>query len=238
MPKLGVNIDHVATLRQARREFEPDPIAAARLCEKAGAESIVAHLREDRRHINDKDIIALKKSVKTRFNLEMSVNEGIVNIALKIKPDQATLVPERRQEVTTEGGLDVSKNFSKIKNVVARLEKKGITASLFIDPDKAQIKKSFEAGARMIELHTGCYARAKTRSAIKRELFKLKDATKFAQNLGITVNAGHGLNYKNVTAVAQIKGVEELNIGHSIISESVFCGLEKAVQEMIRKIKK
>lgn len=237
MPKLGVNIDHIATLRQARREFDPDPILAAKICLKAGADSIVAHLREDRRHINDRDIKKLRKIIAAKFNMEMSINRDIVDMAAVIRPDQATLVPEKRQEITTEGGLDVVSYFSKVKNVVGRLQKRGIDVSLFIDPHKKQIEKTFETGARMIELHTGTYARAKTKTTMNRELRRLKESAQYAQNLGLIVAAGHGLNYQNVRAVAQIPGMHELNIGHSIISYAVFVGLKKAVKEMIRLIR-
>lgn len=237
MPKLGVNIDHVATLRQVRREFDPDPVAAARCCEKAGAHSIVAHLREDRRHIQDKDIRALRKIVTTRLNLEMSLNERIVAIACSIRPDMATIVPEKRAELTTEGGLDVVKHFRRVKKAVALLKKSGIAISLFIDPIAAQIVKAKESGVDTIELHTGAYARAKTRQQILRELTKIRKMTAFARGLGMTVNAGHGLKYDNVRAVARIPGIAELNIGHSIIARAVFVGLEKAVKEMRQIIK-
>ena len=232
MPLLGVNIDHIATLRQARREKDPDPIAAARLCEKAGAHSIVAHLREDRRHIQDKDIVELKKAVRTRFNMEMSINPEIVAIACRVKPHQATLVPERRQELTTEGGLDVMKHFARVKNAVHKLQNKGIEVSLFIAPNKQQIKKSKEAGVGIIEIHTGHYALGKN----NQELKKIQEATRYAQSLGIVVNAGHGLNYNNAQAIARIEGMRELNIGHSIISRAAFVGLEKAVKEMLKII--
>jgi len=234
MPKLGINIDHVATLRQARCEFDPDPIFAAQICERAGADSIVAHLREDRRHINDKDIQRLKKIVKSRFNLEMSIAPEIVRIALRLKPDIATLVPERRQEITTEGGLNVVKNFNRIKEVVASLQSKEIKVSLFIAPDKNQITKAFETRAEAIELHTGHYANAKKPSAIKRELNRLHQAAIYARSLGLTVNAGHGLNYTNTKPIAQIPGIEELNIGHAIISQAIFVGLKKAVKDMLK----
>lgn len=237
MPQLGVNIDHVATLRQARREFDPDPVAAALICVKAGADSIVAHLREDRRHINDKDIMHLKRKVKVRFNLEMSLDEKIVRIAGRIKPDQATLVPERRAEVTTEGGLDVVKHFKRVKRAVHFLQGKGIDVSLFIGPDKKQILKSKEAGVTIIELHTGEYALAKTKSKVRTEFNKLKAMTQFARELGLIVNAGHGLKYHNTKPVAAIKGMHELNIGHSIVSEAVFVGLETAVKKMRKIIK-
>ncbi len=237
MSKLGVNIDHIATLRQARRETDPDPIAAAVMCEKAGADSIVAHLREDRRHIQDIDIVALRKIIKTRFNLEMSLNPGVVRKALIIKPDVATIVPERRQEVTTEGGLDVIKFAKKIEAVMKKLQDKRIAVSLFIDPNRRQIETAREIGAQTIELHTGKYAEAKIESQIQKELENLRDMTNFATSRSLTVNAGHGLKYHNTKAIAQIHGLEELNIGHSIISRSVFVGLETAVKEMIQIIK-
>ena len=237
MAKLGVNIDHVATLRQARRGLEPDPINAAAICEKAGCDSIVAHLREDRRHINDDDVAKLKQNVKTRFNLEMSISDGIVKAAIKIKPQQATLVPEKREEVTTEGGLDVLSNAQKISDVIARLRDGGIDVSLFIDPEQAQIVASKKAGANTIEIHTGRYANAKEPKEIERELSAIADSVKIGRELGMTVNAGHGLDYKNAKRVAEIKEVEELNIGHSIISYSIFAGLEKAVKEMLSLIK-
>ncbi|MBF0385527.1 MAG: pyridoxine 5'-phosphate synthase [Candidatus Omnitrophica bacterium] len=236
MPKLGVNIDHIATLRQARREFEPDPVLAAAICEEAGCDSIVAHLREDRRHINDSDIKRLRKSIKTRFNLEMSVNREIIAIACRIQPDQATLVPERREEITTEGGLDVIKNFDKVRDAVSKLQKSGIEVSLFIPADKKQIGAAKKTGAKIIEIHTGCYANAKTKKATEAELKKIKYACKYAQGLGITVNAGHGLKYDNTKEVAAIPGMYELNIGHSIISRAVFVGLPKAVKDMLKII--
>lgn len=234
MPKLGVNIDHVATLRQARRGQLPDPVIAARICEKAGAHSIVAHLREDRRHINDNDIRRLRKTIKTRFNLEMSIAEEIIKIACAIKPDQATLVPEKRQEITTEGGLNIVKNFSRVKKATQQLQARGIVVSLFIDPQKEQIIRSAQTGAESIELHTGCYANAKTKETILKELKKIKNSVSLGKKLGLIVHAGHGLDYKNTKAIAQINGIEELNIGHSIISEAVFMGLSNAVKRMIR----
>lgn len=234
--KLGVNIDHVATLRQARRGCEPDPIAAARCCEKAGAHSIVAHLREDRRHIQDKDIRLLRKAVKTRLNLEMSLDDSIVAVALSVRPDMATIVPERRAELTTEGGLNVIRNFRRVKNAAAALRKAGIRISLFVDPVAAQIQKTVEAGIDTVELHTGRYAHARTRQQLDRELKTMEKMAAFARGLGMTVNAGHGLNYINARAVARIGDIEELNIGHSIISRAVFVGLEAAVREMVRQI--
>ena len=237
MPKLGVNIDHVATLRQARREFDPDPIAAARCCERAGAEGIVAHLREDRRHIQEKDIRALRKIVATRLNLEMSLDERILDIACSVGPDVATIVPEKRAEITTEGGLDVVKHFRRVKKAAAALTKAGIEVSLFIDPVAAQIIRTKEAGVGTIELHTGAYANARTRQQISRELAKINKMTAFARGMGMTVSAGHGLKYNNVQAIARITGITELNIGHSIVSRAVFVGLKAAVREMVKCIR-
>ena len=234
MPLLGVNIDHIATVRQARREFAPDPVQAARVCQDAGADSIVAHLREDRRHINDGDIKRLKESLRIRFNLEMSIQPGIVDIACKIKPDQATLVPERRQELTTEGGLDVVRYSKRLKAAVRRLDDCGIEVSLFIDPARAQVEASRDVGARVIELHTGRYADAKSAVSRQRELAKLKQMTAYGLKLGLTVNAGHGLKYHDTRPVAAIPGMHELNIGHSIITRALFVGLAQAVGEMRR----
>lgn len=232
MPKLGVNIDHVATLRQARGEFDPDPILAVKLCEKAGADSIVCHLREDRRHINDLDIRRVRKIVKIRMNLELSLNKEIVQIAIRIKPDQGTLVPERRQEITTEGGLDVVRHFKRVKTVAGQLSRAGIIVSLFIDPVKKQIDYSIKTGVKMIEFHTGKYATAKSKNIQEKELNNLRVMTRYALQRGLTVNAGHGLKYHNTRPVARIPGIEELNIGHSIISKAVFVGLTEAVKQM------
>ena len=236
-PKLGVNIDHVATLRQARRETDPDPILAARICEDAGAHSIVAHLREDRRHIQDMDIVLLRKSIKCRFNLEMSTSKDVVNVALQINPDQATLVPEKRQEITTEGGLDVVAGRQRLTKVCDQMQQQGIIVSLFIDPDKKQIEATKALGVPMIEIHTGSYARAYVGRGEAKELAKIKAMTAYAQKLGLIVNAGHGLNYHNTPAIAQIPGMEELNIGHSIVSRAVFVGLKQAVKEMLQVIR-
>jgi len=236
MPKLGVNIDHIATLRQARKEFAPDPVAAAKISERAGADSIVCHLREDRRHMQDRDIVKLRRVLKKPLNLEMSLDKGIVDFAVKIKPAYAMLVPERRQEVTTEGGLDVVNNFRRIKLAAARLKRRGIVVSIFIDPAIKQINKAREAGAGIIELHTGCYANAKNNKQRTNELTKLRQAARYARSIGLTVHAGHGLNYKNVRAVARIKEIDELNIGHAIISRAVFAGLGRAVKEMKRLV--
>lgn len=237
MVKLGVNIDHVATLREARRTYEPSPLDAAQECVAAGCDSIVCHLREDRRHIKDTDVVLLRELVKTRLNLEMSIALGIVDFACKILPDQATLVPERRQEVTTEGGLDVKANKAKVKKAVSRLRSRDIDVSLFINPSKEQLDASMRVGAGMVEFHTGEYANARGAKARQKQLKILKHAAGYARKLGLEVNAGHGLNYDNVRAVAEIKGMNELNIGHSIVSRAVFTGIRKAVQDMVRLIR-
>lgn len=236
MVKLGVNIDHVATIREARKTFEPSPMEAALACVKAGCDSIVCHLREDRRHINDADVKALRKAVKN-LNLEMSVAGDIVDFACRVKPDQATLVPEKRLEVTTEGGLDVKRNERHIARVISRLHRSGIAVSLFIDPSPAQIDASARAGAGIIEIHTGDYANRDSAKGRKRQLDILASAAGYAISRGLTVNAGHGLNYDNVRAVAGIKGMNELNIGHSIISRAVFSGISAAVKDMLRIIR-
>ncbi|MBF0505057.1 MAG: pyridoxine 5'-phosphate synthase [Candidatus Omnitrophica bacterium] len=232
MPLLGVNIDHVATIRQQRRAFEPDPVKAALICQSAGADSIVAHLREDRRHINDKDITALKKALQIRFNLEMSIAPDVVAMACQTRPDQVTIVPERRQELTTEGGLDVVRNFKKLMPVCSKLKDRGIAVSLFINAQIEQVDAANKLGISIIELHTGCYADANTARLRAAELKKLIHITRYARTLGLEVNAGHGLKYHNTAPVALIPGMHELNIGHSIISYAVFVGLERAVKEM------
>ena len=237
MTKLGVNIDHVATLRQARKEFDPDPVKAAAIAERCGADSIVCHLREDRRHINESDVLRLKRSVRTKLNLEMSVDPSIVAFALKVRPDYAMLVPERRTEVTTEGGLDVIKHRRRIKSAVARLKKKGITVSIFIDPVKEQIDAAHALGAKIIELHTGHYANAKNAAARQKELNKIKACAAYARRLGLMVHAGHGLKYHNVGPLARIKDIDELNIGHAIISQAIFTGLADAVRKMKRLVR-
>jgi len=237
MIKLGVNIDHVATLRQARGGFEPDPVAAARLCELAGADSIVAHLREDRRHIQDRDIALLRETVQIRLNMEMSVAADVVAMALKVKPDQATLVPERRQELTTEGGLDVVAEGPRIGEAVKRLKGAGISVSLFIDSDPAQVDAAVLVGADAVELHTGCYAEAAGFDEQDAEIARLRDTAKLVGNTSMACFAGHGLNYRNVLPVARIPEVVELNIGHSIVSRMVVTGLERAVREMLNLIR-
>lgn len=232
MLTLGVNIDHIATIRQARRTVEPDPIAGAVLAELAGADGITAHLREDRRHIQDRDIRLLRQTVRTHFNLEMAPTTEMINIALEIKPDYVTLVPENRQEVTTEGGIDIVNNLSRFSEVVAQLEGAGIPVSWFIDADDAQIEAAAKTKAQFIELHTGKYADAPSADIQQQELRALDLGTRRALDLGLRVNAGHGLTYWNVYPVACIEGMEELNIGHSIISRAVLVGLERAVREM------
>ncbi|MFH0771084.1 MAG: pyridoxine 5'-phosphate synthase [Candidatus Omnitrophota bacterium] len=237
MAKLGVNIDHVATIRQARGGFEPDPVLAARVCEAAGCDSIVCHLREDRRHINDKDLYLLRKTISTRLNMEMSISKDIIKIAIDVKPDEATLVPERRREVTTEKGLDCAGNRRVVSDAVQRLRSAGILVSLFIDCDKEQIRRAKETGAEFIELHTGEYANAKNARNGRLQLKRLKDSTEYALRLGLRVNAGHGLNYSNVSAVSGLRDIEEFNIGHSIVSRAVFVGLDRAVKEMLALIR-
>ena len=238
MPKLGVNIDHVATYRQLRRSKFPDILLAAKICETAGADSIVVHLREDRRHVQDDDVWALRSHVRARLNLEMSIAREIINIACKVKPDQSTLVPERRQELTTEGGLNVIKLAKRIDKAVCILKKSGIPVSLFIEPDQRQIKTARELGVEIIELHTGRYANSRSTKDLKRNLSRLKNATLYARQLGLIVNAGHGLDYDNVCAVAGINDIHELNIGYSIICHSLFIGLENAVRGMKKLIEK
>ncbi len=233
MPRLNVNIDHVATLRQARRGIEPDPVLAASLAELAGADGIVVHLREDRRHIQDRDLRILKEVVKTKLNLEMAPVAHMVDIASSIKPDMVTLVPEKREEITTEGGLDVLGNPKKILGVVESLKENGLFVSLFIDPDSNQIMAAKAAGADMIEIHTGRYAEARRDWERNTKLKEIKEAVEATLGLGLRVAAGHGLNYSNVKRVACIRGIEELNIGHSIISRAVIVGIETAVREMV-----
>lgn len=232
MPTLGVNIDHIATIRQARRTVEPDPVAAAVLAELAGADGITVHLREDRRHIQDRDVRLLRQTVRTHLNLEMAATDEMVQIALDIKPDYVTLVPERREEVTTEGGLDIVQQSDRITQIVDTLQSADIPVSLFINADTAQIEASVKVKAKFIELHTGSYAEAKGEATQKKELAILAQGCKQAREAGMRVNAGHGLTYWNVYPVACIEGMEELNIGHAIISRAVLVGLERAVREM------
>ena len=232
MPRLGVNIDHIATLREVRHGIEPDPAFAALMVQAVGADSIVVHLREDRRHIKERDLRILKEVVKIKLNLEMSTNDDVVKIACEVKPDQATLVPEKRQEITTEGGLSVVDNFKKIKEVLRKLKQQGIAVSLFIDPDKKQIDAAKRAGVKMIELHTGRYADAKGDKKEDKYFKELESAVNYAKDKGLAVFAGHGLNYYNVSRIAKIKGIEELNIGYSIVCRAALVGLERAVRQM------
>ncbi len=230
--RLGVNIDHVATVRQARRAKEPDPVAAAVLAILGGADGITVHLREDRRHIQDRDVRILRETVTNRLNLEMATSEEIIAIALQVKPDEATLVPEKRQELTTEGGLDVIANADPVRSAIDRLKSAGIHVSLFIDPDIEQVEMSASLGADAIEFQTASYSEAVGSAAITEELAKLSTATAHAKSRGLHVHMGHGLNYWNVQAIVRIPGVEELNIGHSIVSRAVLVGMERAVREM------
>lgn len=232
MPRLGVNIDHAATMREVRHGIEPEPVFAALVCESAGSDSIVVHLREDRRHIKERDLYLLKEVIRTRLNLELSVASEIVGIACKLKPDQATLVPEKRQELTTEGGLNVAANLEKVKVVVNKLQREGIEVSLFIDPEKKQIDAALNSGAKIIELHTGRYAEAKDKPEADKYFRELESALSYARRKSLVVNAGHGLNYYNVSRIAKLKDIEELNIGYAIICRAVLVGLERAVREM------
>jgi pyridoxine 5-phosphate synthase len=231
---LGVNIDHVATLRNARGTAYPDPVFAAALAEQAGAEGITVHLREDRRHITDRDVEILRQTIKTRMNLEMAVTEEMLTIACRIKPQFVCLVPEKRQEVTTEGGLDVASQVARIRDAVERLAAVGTQVSLFIDADHAQIDAAVESGAPYIEIHTGRYADAETEAEQQAELARITEAAAYAHQRGLKVNAGHGLHYQNVQAIAAIPEMVELNIGHAIIGRAVFSGLPEAVAEMKR----
>jgi pyridoxine 5-phosphate synthase len=237
MPRLGVNIDHVATVRQARGVMYPDPITAAGIVELAGADGIVCHLREDRRHMQDRDLRLLREIVQTRLNLEMAATDEMIRIALGTKPDIVTLVPEKREELTTEGGLDIIKSFPSLKKAIQRLRKGNIPVSLFIDPRPDQIKASEEAGAHAVELHTGRYCEARTPGEMDEELKKIMDAVGEASHHNLRIAAGHGLHYFNVRRIAEIKEIEELNIGHSIIARGVLVGLDRAVREMIALIK-
>ncbi len=237
MTTLCVNVDHVATLRQARGGQEPDPVLAAMQCEIAGSTGVTVHLREDRRHIQDRDVRLIREVVRGHLNLEMAATEKMVDFALDVKPEIATLVPEKREELTTEGGLDVVGGGARLTKAVERLKAGGITVSLFIDADADQIRGSKKSGATEVELHTGPYAEARTTTDIERQLEILRRESKLVRELGLVLNAGHGLNYLNVQAVAAIEGMRELNVGHSIISRAVFSGLPAAVEEMNRLIR-
>jgi pyridoxine 5-phosphate synthase len=235
---LSVNIDHIATIRQARKGAEPDPVAAAVLAELAGAQGVIAHLREDRRHVQDRDLRLLREVVQTKLNMEMAATDEMQRIALEVKPDIATLVPEKREELTTEGGLEVALRIDFMKSYVAGLQKGGIVVSLFINPDERQIAAAKKVNADFVEIHTGAYANAKAEKDREREFMKITDATKLAGSLGLRVGAGHGLNYVNTGRIASIPEVEELNIGHSIISRAALVGMDRAVREMISLIDK
>ncbi len=231
---LGVNVDHIATLRQARGTTYPDPAHAASVAEHAGADGITIHLREDRRHISDRDVRVMAHTIQSRMNLEMAVTEEMIGIACEVKPAFVCLVPEKREELTTEGGLDVAGQLDKVTDAVMRLAKEGIQVSLFIDADKTQIDAAKATGAPFIEIHTGCYADAKTESEQLEELERVKVGVEHAANIGLKVNAGHGLNYFNVKPIAAIKDIIELNIGHAIIARAAIDGLDTAVRDMKR----
>jgi pyridoxine 5-phosphate synthase len=236
--RLGVNVDHVATLRQARRANEPDPVHAAVLAELGGASGITVHLRADRRHIQDRDVEILRRVVATRLNLEMAATQELIRIALTVKPDQATLVPERREELTTEGGLDVVLNAAQLRPVIRTLRDGGLHVSLFVDPDLDQVKEAYKIDAQAVEINTAAYAEAPDPRGREAALRKVVDATRHARKLGLAVHAGHGLDYENVTAIAAIPELEELNIGHSIIARAVLVGIERAVREMAELLRK
>lgn len=230
MIRLGVNVDHVATLRQARRIDVPDPVQAALLAEKGGADGITVHLREDRRHIQDRDVALLRERIKTKLNLEMAVTAEIVRLAERFRPDDACFVPERREELTTEGGLDVFTHRAKIKEAAERLQSRGIRVSLFVDPETSQIEASREVGAHGVEIHTGRYCN--TSGDKTKELEQVASASALAQRLGLEVHGGHGLNYQNVLPIARISEIVELNIGHSIVARAIMVGMEQSVREM------
>jgi pyridoxine 5-phosphate synthase len=232
MARLGVNIDHVATLRQARGGTDPDPLAAAVLVELAGADGIVVHLREDRRHIHDKDLLLLREIVRTKLDLEMAADDAMAKIALNVKPDLVTLVPEKRQELTTEGGLDVAGQRDRLQGIVALLHDGGIPVSVFVEPDLNQIKAAHKISADFVEIHTGRYANATRSKEADAEFEAITQSAKLAYKLGIGVNAGHGLNYRNIRRLTHVSEIVEYNIGHSIISRAVLVGLEQAVKEM------
>ena len=235
--RLGVNVDHVATIRQARGGREPDPVTAAHEAELGGADQITVHLREDRRHIQERDVRLLRETAQTPLNLEMAVSEDPIRIALEVRPDQVTLVPERRQEVTTEGGLDVVAGLEGVRAAVQRFRAAGIDVSLFIDPDTAQVQAAQRSGASRIELHTGSFANARGQADVAMEVERLARAGSAARELGLHLALGHGLDYRNVLLVRDLPGVEEMNIGHSIVSRAVFVGLREAVREMKRLLR-
>ena len=237
MARLGVNVDHVATVRQARGTMEPDPVTAAALAELAGAEGITVHLREDRRHIQDRDVEILRQTVQSRLNLEMAATDEMVAIALRLRPDCVTLVPEKRQELTTEGGLDVLGLVDHLRPRIAALQAVGIIVSLFVDPVRLQIEAANRVGANFIEIHTGSYCEAGDAESRALELVKIAEAIRVGKQCGLGVNAGHGLNYRNIAPVVALGGIEEYNIGHSIVSRAVLVGMERAVREMVELVR-
>ena len=232
MPELGVNIDHVATVRQARQTNEPDPVWAAALAELGGADGITLHLREDRRHMQDRDLQILRQTVTVKLNLEMACDRDVLDVACSIKPDQATLVPEKREEITTEGGLDVAASRDRVAEVAARLQAAGVSVSLFLDPDLQQIEAAAQLGVDAVELHTGRYALARPGAEQDKELETVKIAAAEIRKSGIALHAGHGLTYRNVVPIAAVEGMHELNIGHSIVARAIMVGFERAVREM------
>jgi len=233
MPYLAINVDHVATIRQARGGVEPDPVQAAGICELAGADGIVVHLREDRRHIQDRDVRLLRQTIKSKLNLEMAVTAEMVDIALEVVPDMVTLVPEKRKELTTEGGLDVLDNSKKIGKAIEKLSKAGIPVSIFVDPDATQVQASLDAGAVFVELHTGRYCEARTEKEQEQQFRLIEQTAEMAFEAGLRVNAGHGLDYRNTHPIAALPFIEELSIGHAVISRAVLVGLDQAVREMV-----
>ncbi|MDD5613671.1 MAG: pyridoxine 5'-phosphate synthase [Candidatus Omnitrophica bacterium] len=235
--RLGVNIDHIATVREARGGLFPDPVEALKVAEEAGCDAIVAHLREDRRHINDQDIKRIKENAKALFNMEMSLAHDIIRVALSVKPDEVTFVPERRRELTTEGGLDILACRKRLTGVIRDFKKENITVSLFVEADKNQIEAAKDTGADFIEIHTGSFAEAFKSNDYAEELDMIKNGVDFAISLGLGVNAGHGLDYENVAEIAKITGIESLNIGYSIIARALFVGIKSAVAEMIGLIR-
>jgi pyridoxine 5-phosphate synthase len=237
MPFLAINVDHVATIRQARGGVEPDPVLAAGICELAGAEGIVVHLREDRRHIQDRDVRLLRQTVKTKLNLEMANAPEIVDLALEIVPDMITLVPEKRKELTTEGGLDVIANAKKLTKTINKMRKVGIPVSLFIDPNADQVQAAIDVGATFVELHTGRYCEAKNWEVQEQEFHLIEQASELAYESGLRVNAGHGLDYRNTHPIAALPFIEELSIGHAVISRAVLVGLDQAVREMLKIVR-
>jgi pyridoxine 5-phosphate synthase len=236
MARLSVNVDHVATVRQARLAKEPDPVTAAALAELAGAHGIIVHLREDRRHIQDRDLRILAQTVKTHLNLEMAAEEEIIRIALDVRPQMVTFVPERRQELTTEGGLDVKGQEARLRGVVERFQQAGIKVSLFVDPDPDQLQSARRVGADVVEIHTGRYADASTPEERDREFQRIRDAAVLASQLGLEVHAGHGLDYRNIERLTTIGEIQEFSIGHSIVARAVLVGMERAVREMLEKV--